>query len=99
MKRKFRIHQILKNKTDLKHIKDKYKLTLMYKQVAYFLYNREDIEIIKDVKELKWVKPIDSTYNVTGGVFYQASKLESGTYTNKYLCGVAIIQLPYFLKA
>lgn len=64
--------------------------------LGYYMY-LPSILIYNDVKELKWVKPIDSTYNVTGGVFYQASKLESGTYTNKYLGGVAIIQLPYFL--
>ena len=64
--------------------------------LGYYMY-LPSIFIYKDVKELKWVKAIDSTYNVTGGVFYQASKLESGTYTNKYLAGVAIIQLPYFL--
>jgi hypothetical protein len=63
--------------------------------LGYYMY-LPSVFIYKDVKELKWIHGIDSTYGVTGGVFYQASKLESGTYTNKYLGGVAIIQAPYF---
>lgn len=66
--------------------------------LGYYMY-LPSIFIYKDVKELKWVPHIDTTYKVTGGVFYQASKLESGTYTNKYLIGVSIIQAPYFIIA
>lgn len=63
---------------------------------GYYMY-LPSVFIYHDVKELKWVKGIDSTYQVTGGVFYQAIPLESGTYTNKYLLGVSILQMPYFL--
>lgn len=63
--------------------------------LGYYMY-LPSILIYHDVKDLKWVPHIDSIYGVTGGVFYQASKLEKGTYTNKYLGGVSIIQAPYF---
>ena len=63
---------------------------------GYYMYLPATF-IYHDVKELKWVNKIDSEYQVSGGVFYQAIKQESGNYTNKYLSGVAIMQSPYFL--
>lgn len=63
---------------------------------GYYMYN-PSIYIYGDVSELKWVSEIDSTYQLTGGEFYQASRLDNGNYTNKYLGGVAIMQTPFFL--
>lgn len=62
---------------------------------GYYMY-LPSVFIYEDVKELNWVPGIDSTYHVTGGQFYQAIQLESGTYTNKYLGGVAVLQAPFF---
>lgn len=62
---------------------------------GYYMY-LPSVFIYKDVKELKWVPKIDSTYHFTGGHFYQAMQLETGTYTNKYLAGVSLMQLPFF---
>lgn len=63
---------------------------------GYYMYLPAEI-IYDDVRELKWVPAIDSTYHVTGGQLYQAIQLEDGGYTNKYLSGVAIMQAPYFM--
>ena len=62
---------------------------------GYYMY-LPSVFIYEDAKEVNWVSQIDSTYHVTGGTFYQAIALESGTYTNKYLGGVAILELPFF---
>lgn len=62
---------------------------------GYYMY-LPSIFIYDDVKELKWVPKIDSAYHFTGGHFYQAMQLETGTYTNKYLGGVSILQMPFF---
>lgn len=62
---------------------------------GYYMY-LPSVFIYDDVKELKWVPKIDSIYHVTGGEFYQGIQLESGTYTNKYLIGVSILQAPFF---
>jgi hypothetical protein len=54
--------------------------------------------IYGDLKKLDWVDSIDQKYHVTGGEFYQVRKVkDKETYTNKYLSGVACMQLPYFL--
>lgn len=63
---------------------------------GYYMY-LPSIFIYHDVKELKWVPAVDARYQLTGGLFYQASRLKTGTYTNKYLGGVAVMQLPFFL--
>ncbi len=65
---------------------------------GYYMYN-PSIFIYGDVTELKWVPAIEEEYHVTGGEFYQASQQENGKYTNKYLGGVAVMQLPFFLGA
>lgn len=65
---------------------------------GYYMY-LPGIFIYNDVKELKWVDEIDEKYNVLGnGEMYQARLLPSGTYFNKYLSGVAIIQTPFFFS-
>jgi hypothetical protein len=53
--------------------------------------------IYHDVRELKWVENTDRKYNLTGGTLYQASQQKNGNYVFKYLGGVAILQLPFFL--
>ncbi len=62
---------------------------------GYYMYN-PSIFIYGDVSELKWVPDIEKKYSVTGGELYQATPLENGKYTNKYLGGVAIMQMPFF---
>lgn len=62
---------------------------------GYYMYN-PSIFIYGDVSELKWVPDIEEKYSVTGGQLYQVTPLENGKYTNKYLGGVAIMQLPFF---
>lgn len=62
---------------------------------GYYMY-LPSVFIYNDVRDLKWVSNIDSNYKVTGGVFYQAIHQESGKYTNKYLCGVSLMQAPFF---
>lgn len=64
--------------------------------LGYYMYLPSAF-IYDDFKSLNWMQEVDSTYHVTGGEFYQAMQLESGTYTNKYLSGVAILELPGFL--
>lgn len=63
--------------------------------LGYYMYQPGFI-IYDDVKELKWLPKIDSTYHVTGGWLYQANKVDNGNYVFKYLGGVAILQLPFF---
>lgn len=62
---------------------------------GYYMY-LPSVFIYHDVKKLDWVDNIDKQYQLTGGQFYQATKLETGTFTNKYLGGVAILQMPFF---
>ncbi|MGV3631528.1 MAG: glycosyltransferase family 39 protein [Bacteroidota bacterium] len=63
--------------------------------LGYYMYLPAEL-IYDDSKELAWFPAVDSAYHVSGGTFYQATPLESGTYTNKYLCGVALMELPFF---
>ncbi|MES2588594.1 MAG: hypothetical protein V4622_06390 [Bacteroidota bacterium] len=63
---------------------------------GYYMFLPSEF-IYDDVKELKWIPEIDSTYHVTGGLLYQACEIEdTKTYTNKYFCGVAIMESPFF---
>lgn len=63
--------------------------------LGYYMYLPAEL-IYQDSKELAWFPAIDSAYHVSGGTFYQAIPLEGGTYTNKYLSGIAIMELPFF---
>ncbi len=66
---------------------------------GYYMY-LPSIFIYQDVKELKWIPEMDAKYNLTGGNLYQAIPLKNNgiiTYTNKYLLGISIMQLPFFL--
>ncbi len=63
--------------------------------LGYYMYLPGAL-IYNDLKDLNWLPEIDSAYHVTPNGLYQATLLESGTYTGKYLAGVAIMQLPFF---
>lgn len=65
---------------------------------GYYVY-LPAIAIYDDYKELKWLPEIDKKYAVTGGNGIQAEKLENGNYTFKYLGGVAIMEIPFFITA
>jgi hypothetical protein len=63
---------------------------------GYYMYLPSSL-IYHDMTELKWLDSIDKKYNLTGGQLYQANKHDNGKYVYKYLGGVALIQLPFFL--
>lgn len=64
--------------------------------LGYYMYLPSTI-IYDDATELKWFHTVDSTYQLSGGQLYQASKHDNGNYVFKYLGGVSIMQLPFFL--
>lgn len=67
--------------------------------MGYYMYLPAVI-IYNDYKELNWLPAIDDQYQMTGsGQLYQAGKAPNGNYFFKYLGGVAILQLPFFLIA
>ncbi|MEZ4686964.1 MAG: glycosyltransferase family 39 protein [Bacteroidia bacterium] len=65
---------------------------------GYYMY-LPGLFIYGDLDRLSWVEEIDKTYELTGGKFYQAAVLPEGRRTGKYLTGVSIMQLPFFLMA
>ncbi len=65
---------------------------------GYYVY-LPAIFIYHDCKELNWLETIDRKYAVTGGNGWQAMKTDNGNYVFKYLGGVAIMELPFFLAA
>jgi hypothetical protein len=75
--------------------KEQLKITT-WDALGYYMY-LPAMFIYQDSKELKWFPEIDKEYSVSGGWFYQASQLKSGTYVFKYLGGVAILEIPFFL--
>lgn len=62
---------------------------------GYYMYLPSAL-IYHDATELKWLPEKDSVYQLTGGELYQSNKHTNGNYVNKYLGGVAIIELPFF---
>jgi len=52
--------------------------------------------IYHDYKQLAWADSIDKRYNVTGGDGMPVQVLENGNKVSKYLCGVAILEAPFF---
>jgi len=67
--------------------------------LGYYMY-LPSVIIYNDYKKLTWFPAIDSEYHVSGGELYQALQLDDGSgYYYKYLGGVSILQLPFFLAA
>lgn len=64
--------------------------------LGYYMY-LPGLIIYDDVTELKWFPEMDKKYQMSGGELYQATKQEKGGYVFKYLGGVSIMQLPFFL--
>lgn len=67
--------------------------------LGYYMY-LPGIFIYDDIRQLKWVPDIDARYKMIGGDnFYQAERAPNGNYVDKYLGGLAIMQLPFFAGA
>lgn len=66
-----------------------------YDALGYYMYSPA-VYLHKDVTKLEWFPEMDSTYHMTGGLFYQATPLENGNFAFKYFGGVSIMQLPFF---
>lgn len=64
--------------------------------LGYYIY-LPSILIYQDMTELEWLPKIEEQYSVTGGKLYQADKYENGNYVFKYLGGVAVLEIPFFL--
>jgi len=64
--------------------------------LGYYLY-LPAIVIYHDVKEMAWFPEIDKKYSVSGGWVYQYNKFKNGNCVFKYLGGLAIVELPFFL--
>jgi hypothetical protein len=64
--------------------------------LGYYLY-LPSIFIYHDFKELAWFPDVDQKYSVSGGTVYQFNTCKSGHFVFKYLGGVAIMELPFFL--
>lgn len=77
---------------------DRYIIT-NYDGLGYYMY-LPAIFIYGDITQFEWIEEIDQKYNVVGDDWmFQISKHESGNYVTKYLGGIAILQLPFFLAA
>jgi hypothetical protein len=74
---------------------DKNLMVTDWDALGYYMY-LPGIFIYDDYKKFDWLAEINEKYAVTGGDFYQASKLENGNYVGKYFAGVAILQSPLF---
>lgn len=64
--------------------------------LGYYVY-LPGIFIYHDFTQFEWLPAIDSKYSVSGGVIYQVNKIENGNYVTKYLGGIAILEMPFFL--
>lgn len=62
---------------------------------GYYMYLPSAL-IYDDATQLEWLPEMDSTYQLTGGELYQANRFTNGNYVNKYLGGVAVLELPFF---
>jgi len=77
---------------------DRYVIT-NYDGLGYYIY-LPAIFIYNDITEYEWIGEIDEKYNVVGDDWmFQISKHQNGNYVTKYLGGIAIMQLPFFLAA
>lgn len=63
---------------------------------GYNLY-LPSIFIYNEAKALKWCDTIDAKYALSGGTGLPVEAAPNGHLVNKYLCGVAIMQLPFFI--
>ncbi|MBI1306778.1 MAG: hypothetical protein GC181_09205 [Bacteroidetes bacterium] len=79
-------------------VRDKPLKVISFDVFGYYMY-LPSMLIYHDVTELNWLPEIENEYEVTGGYLYQSNKCDNGNYVNKYLGGVAILQLPFFLAA
>lgn len=85
--------------TSLNHTQEKPFSVTTWDALGYYIY-LPSIIIYDDYKNLKWFEGIDKQYQVSGGKVYQANiHKPSGNYVYKYLGGVAILELPFFLVA
>lgn len=66
--------------------------------LGYYMYLPAKY-IYHDEKDLRWFPKMDSTYSLSGGEFYQATKHSNGNFVFKYLKGVSQLQLPFFAMA
>jgi hypothetical protein len=65
--------------------------------LGYYMYLPSAF-IYNDATELKWFPDIDKKYQVSGGWVYQANIYKkTNKYVFKYLGGVAIMEMPFFL--
>lgn len=66
--------------------------------LGYYLY-LPSTHIYNDDTSFKWFAAIDSTYQLSGGTFYQAQPHSNGHLVYKYLRGVSILQAPFYFSA
>jgi hypothetical protein len=66
--------------------------------LGYYLY-LPSTHIYHDDSSFDWFKKIDSTYQLSGGTFYQAQPHANGKLVYKYLRGVSLLQLPFYYAA
>ncbi len=66
--------------------------------LGYYIYLPSTI-IYEDIKTLEWTGEIENFNELSGGKLYQANKNEKGDYVFKYLGGISLMQLPFFLLA
>jgi len=66
--------------------------------LGYYLY-LPSTHIYHDDTSFKWFAAIDSTYQLSGGTFYQAQPHSNGHRVYKYLRGVSIMQAPFYFGA
>lgn len=64
--------------------------------LGYYMY-LPSVFIYNDATQLKWFPGIDKKYRVSGGWVYQANIYKNNKYVFKYLGGVAILEMPFFL--
>ena len=64
--------------------------------LGYYMYLPAGL-IYDDVLKVNWLQAIDVKYGVVGSWQYQTIKEKNGNFVFKYLGGVAIMELPFFL--
>lgn len=88
---------LVKYRVSYSGINANYSLRLTaFDALGYYLYLPSTF-IYHDATELKWFPEIDKKYSVSGGWLYQANKSKNNKYVFKYLGGVAILEMPFFL--